>query len=392
MTPGCDTYLLRFGELALKGRNRDRFVDNLVQILKPRVAPIKGVIEKHHKKLLLRSDAEPEAVRQALSTVFGISGVSPIWRTDHQKKSIFDLAWNLTKAHAGSGKTFAVRAKRALKTYPINSMQLQKEVAASLLEKGLDLKVDLSNPDITLAVVIDFKETWLFLEAWPGLGGLPIDPGSKHTLLLSGGIDSPVAGHLIQKRGGTLAAVYCHTPPFTVEAAREKVVDLAGVLARYQADLRLFVVSFTEIMKTIRAECREPYIVVLARRFMMRVVSGINRNINAHSIVTGESLGQVASQTIENIAAIGEAAPYPILRPLIGMDKLEIIAVSKRIGAYQTSIQPFQDCCSMFSPKEPVTRARLSWVQREEKRLDVDGLVERALAQTEETVIRPSFP
>ncbi len=384
--PGA--YLLRFGELALKGRNRNRFIDELVAVLASRLRPLGGTVERLHKKLMVHCEAEPEQVRKALSTVFGITSISPIRRTGLAMDQITDLSWLLMKPHAGSGKSFAVRVKRTNKRFAHASMEVQQLVASELLKRGLNLPVNLSKPDLTLGITLDFTTAWVFLETWPGLGGLPVSPRSRHGLLISGGIDSPVAGHLIQKRGGWLEAIYFHTPPFTVEAAKDKVIDLCSLLASYQNGLNLHVVNITEIMKALRAECIADYLVVLQRRFMMRLASRILDKTGSRSLVTGECLGQVASQTIENIAAIDEGVSYPVLRPLIGLDKLEIIAISKRIEAYEISIRPFQDCCSMFSPKNPITRARPELVRREEAKLDIQALADQAMDQVETISLR----
>jgi len=376
-------YLLRFGELALKGQNRKRFEQDLIRIVKPRIAPIGGKIEKLHKKLLVHCEAEPEVVKKALSTVFGITGISPIWRTGKDIESVLEMAWNLVAPYSGSGKTFAVKPRRADKNYELTSPEIGRKVAETCLVKGLDLPIDLKKPELCLSVNIDFDYSWLHLETWPGLGGLPVSRFDKHGLLLSGGIDSPVAGHLMQKRGASLEAVYFHTPPFTVEAAREKVVDLCEVLATYQHKLTLHVVNFTEAMKTIRAECMESYVVVLSRRLMMQIASRIMTESKGKSLITGESLGQVASQTIENITAVNQGITYPILRPLIGMDKLEIVNIARKIGTYEISIQPFEDCCSLFSPKSPVTKARMDIVEKNEARLDMETIINQALEQVE---------
>ncbi|CAM2006764.1 tRNA uracil 4-sulfurtransferase ThiI [Acanthopleuribacter pedis] len=381
------SYVLRFGELGLKGRNQDRFVDDLIKIVKPRVKHLDGKCEKRHKRVLLHTTAPPEQVRTALSTVFGLAGISPIYTVGHELDDIKAAAWELMKKYKDSGKTFAIRGRRPNKKYPMTSMDLQREVATFLLQQGLNLKVDLKNPDIELGLSVETRETWLYLETWPGLGGLPVCGRTTHGLLLSGGIDSPVAGNLIQKRGGRLEAVYFHTPPFTVEAAREKVEDLAEVLARYQNGLALHVVNFTNLMKTLRAKCDERYTVILSRRFMMRVAVELLKPCNGQSLVTGESLGQVASQTIENITAVNEGLPWPVLRPCIGMDKQEIIRHARRIGTFDISIQPFEDCCSLFSPKNPVTKALLDIVHKEEAKIDAAALIEEALTQTERIIV-----
>lgn len=391
MIQQCDAYLLRFGELALKGRNQKRFVDDLLRIVRPRLKHLDAKIERAHQKVFIKTQAPPEQVKAALSTVFGITGISPVWRTKSDMTAILELAEQLTTPHKGSGKTFAVRARRPNKHFPVKSMEIQFQVADHLFSNGLDLPVNLKNPDLMLSINVDTRETTVWMEKWPALGGLPVSRHNCHGLLLSGGIDSPVAGHLIQKRGGSLACLYFHTPPYTVEAAKEKVLDLAEILSRYQNRLTLYIVNFTEAMKTIRAECDDAYTVVLSRRLMMRVATRIFQRDGIKSIITGESLGQVASQTIENITAIGEGVPLPILRPLIGMDKLEIIEISQRINAFETSIKPAQDCCSLFSPKEPVTKANMKVVHGEERKIDLDALEENAVALVETVTFRPDF-
>ncbi len=386
-----DIYLIRLGEVSLKKRNRDLFINDLVRSVKKRIGRLKGRVEKRHKKLLLHCSAPPEEVRAALSTVFGISGISPIRRTSHDLEAIKTTAWEMMKPYASSGKTFGIAARRALKNYPLNSMQLAGEVAGYMLDQGLNLPVNLDKPDLPMGIMVELTETWLHLETWPGLCGLPVRSQDKYGLLLSGGIDSPVAGFMMQKRGAWLQAIYFHTPPYTVEKAKEKVIDLAQVTARYQSKLYLKIVNFTEIMQTLRAECHEAYTVVLGRRFMMRAASILMKRSGGKALITGESLGQVASQTIENIDAINQAASLPVLRPLIGMDKMEIVRIAEQIKTFDISIRPYIDCCSLFSPKEPVTRAKSYIIEAEEAKLDIDGLLERALASVEEIAITPEF-
>lgn len=384
-------YLLRYGELTLKGRNRNRFIDALIAIIKPRLAVLGGRFKKQHKKLLVFSDAPPADVRRVLATVAGVSSISPMYRTSHDLNDIIELSWQLCGPYRGSGKTFAARAKRPNKRFAIPSTDLQLAVAHALFERGLDLKVDLRSPQITLEISVEVHETWCMVERWPGMGGLPIDRRSRHGLLLSGGLDSPVAGHLIQKRGGQLQAIYFHTPPYTQEGAKDKAIELASKLALYQNQMKLHIVNFTSIMKALVSECDERCLVVLSRRFMMRIAANIMGRERGHSLVTGESLGQVASQTIENIGVIGDGLPLPVLRPLIGMDKQEIIAIARRIGTYETSIQPFEDCCSLFSPQEPVTRVSLRRIHQMESGLDIQTMVCDAVAQTELLELTPDF-
>ena len=382
-SPRAQTYLLRLGEVTLKKKNRKWFIENLIQVIKPRLMGLNANIERRHKKLLINTAAPPEQVKKALSTVFGLVGISPIIRIGQNWQILKELCLEIMMPFSGTGRSFAVRAKRVKKDYPLNSLEIQTQVADFLFDSGLDLPVDLNHPELTLSISIEFSEIWLSVECWPGLGGLPVSNKNRFGLLLSGGIDSPVAGNLIQKRGGKLEAIYFHTPPFTVEAAKDKVVDLAEILSRYQNGLNLHVVNFSEVMKAIKASCHENLIVVLSRRFMMRVAERIMEKIGGDALVTGESLGQVASQTIENIRTVNDCVTLPVLRPLIGLDKSEIIAWARKIESFETSIRPFQDCCSLFAPEEPATRTSSSRIAREEARLDCEALILSALEQTE---------
>lgn len=385
-------YLLRYGELALKRRNRKVFEQSLKAILEPRLQSIDGSLEMLHKKIVVTSPRSAEAVRRALSTVFGITGISPIWKTGHDLEGIVDLAWDLVKDEAGTGKSFAVRTRRAHKGFPHTSIEMDRMVSQALFSRGLDLPVNLKKPELRLGISIEMNATWIYLDTWPGLGGLPVQPRNRCLLLLSGGLDSPVAGHLIQKRGGHLDALYFHTPPYTVEAAREKVFQLAQVLSRYQNELHLHVVDFTRTMKTLLATCDARYSVILSRRCMMRVACRLAHAMGGLALVTGESLGQVASQTLENIGVINQGTELPILRPLIGMDKREIMDLAMRLGTYDISIQPAQDCCSLFSPNDPVTRANLRHVLRMESRLDLETLGQQDFESIQTTRIQPQWP
>lgn len=378
-----DTYLLRLGEVTLKKKNRSWFIKQLVKVIQPRIRDLDADLQVKHKKLLLKTEAPPEKVRDALSTVFGLVGISPILRVDLDMDTIKSTCLEIIRPYFGSNKTFAVKAKRVRKDYPMTSPEIQRELAGFLFENGLNLDVDLKHPDLCLSVSIEFTQCWISLETWPGLGGLPVTDRNRYGLLLSGGIDSPVAGNMIQRRGGYLEAIYFHTPPFTVESAKDKVIDLAEILARFQNGMKLHIVNFSEVMKTIKATCSEPYMVVLSRRFMIRVAERILRASHGHALVTGENLGQVASQTIENITVVNDVAALPILRPLIGLDKQDIITWARKMGSFETSIRPYQDCCSLFAPDEPVTRASSGSLLKEETALDVEAMVEQALAQTE---------
>lgn len=383
-----DAYLLRFGEMAIKGRNHERYVDDLVKILKPRLIAIGGKIEKQHKKLLIRCDAEPQHVRDALRFVFGIVSVSPIWRVKSNFDAIETKAWSLVEPFKGSQHTFAVRVKRVNKRFAMTSSEIARKLAQGLYNRGFDLPVDLNQPTLPLGVVIASDETWIFMETWPGLSGLPICEHARYGLLLSGGIDSPVAGNMIQQRGGQLEVIYFDTPPYTTDGAREKVQELAELLARYQNRLTLHTVNMTQAMQTIRATAASAYTVILSRRLMLQVSE---RLVDCQALVTGESLSQVASQTIENLAAVDHAARRPILRPLIGLDKQEIIHRAEALGSFAISKRPDQDCCSLFAPAKPITRAKLDDVLNEEAKFNLDHLIEASLQAVQTTQIIPDF-
>ncbi|MCB1041457.1 MAG: tRNA 4-thiouridine(8) synthase ThiI [Acidobacteria bacterium] len=384
-------YLLRYGELTLKGRNRKLFVQNLIQVLKPRLSVLGGTYQALHKKLLVATDAPQDQVRRILETISGLTSISPIYRTNHDLTSIKALAWQLVSQFRGSGLKFAVKGKRPNKRFPMTSMDMQTVIANDIYQRGFDLPVDLKRPDLTLEFSIEMHDTFMNIVRWPGIGGLPINPRTRFGLLLSGGLDSPVAGYLMQKRGAHLMPIYFHTPPYTVDGAKDKVIDLARVLARYQNHMDLHVVNFTRIMKTLVADCPAECLVILSRRLMMRVATQIMKRHRGHALITGESLGQVASQTIENMAVINEGVPLPILRPVVGMDKVEIIQIARRIGTYEISIQPFEDCCSLFSPKEPVTKASSKRIQAIESNLDIETLVQDAVAGLETITLQPEF-
>jgi thiamine biosynthesis protein ThiI len=379
-----DVYLLRFGEMAIKGRNRDRYVDDLVRILKPRIAKLNGKIEKKHNKLLIRSEAPPEQVRAALAHVFGLVSISPIWRLPLDLDVAEAKAWELLQPHLGSEQSFAVVVKRANKGFSMKSGDIARQMATYLYKRGLDLPVDLKHPELPLGIIIEQNEIWLHIETLPGLGGMPVCEYARYGLLLSGGIDSPVAGNMIQKRGGQLEVVYFDTPPYTTDGAREKVLDLCELLAKYQNQLVLHTVNITRAMQTIRALVDPGYSIILSRRLMVRISE---RLLDCQALVTGESLSQVASQSIENLAVVDRAAQLPVLRPLIGLDKQEIIDRANSLGSFEISKRPDQDCCSLFAPKDPVTRAQLAEVEAEEAKLDLENLIETTLAAVQETRI-----
>ncbi|MBP5415353.1 MAG: tRNA 4-thiouridine(8) synthase ThiI, partial [Lachnospiraceae bacterium] len=284
-------------------------------------------------------------------------------------------------------KTFKVFARRSRKSYPKDSMQLNADIGEVLLNAFPELKVDVHNPDICLYVEIREK-VYIYSQIIPGPGGMPVGTNGKAMLLLSGGIDSPVAGYMISKRGVKIDAVYFHAPPYTSDRAKQKVIDLAKQVARYSGPIYLHVINFTDIQLAIYEKCPHDELTIIMRRYMMRIAQTIAEETECLGLITGESIGQVASQTMHSLACTNEVCTMPVYRPCIGMDKQEIIDISEKIGTYETSILPFEDCCTIFVAKHPVTKPNLSIIKRHEHNLDdvIDGLVKTAL-DTKETII-----
>lgn len=281
------------------------------------------------------------------------------------------------------GKTFKVESKREDKKFPLNSPQISREVGGEILKNVKDLKVDVHNPDITVQVEIR-GDAYVFAEKFSGAGGMPVGSSGRAALLLSGGIDSPVAGYMIAKRGVTLDAVYFHSPPYTSERAKDKVVDLAKIVAQYSRGIKLYVVPFTDIQLDIIEKCPKNYLTVIMRRIMMRIAEKIALSNGAQALITGESIGQVASQTMEALYCTNSAVNLPVFRPCIGMDKEEIVKISKQIDAYETSIQPYEDCCTIFVPKHPKTKPKLDEIAEAEKNLsDIEFMINEAIEGAE---------
>jgi thiamine biosynthesis protein ThiI len=384
-----ERFLLRLGEVTLKKRNRNDFIRALANRIQQSMGDLPFQLRSRHKKMMLVSDIGPELVRHRLSRVFGLHSISPVFPCSLDVEEMKEKAWALLSPFAGAGLPFAVKVKRTNKAFPIPSPELQTILAEHVLRQGLQCPVNLKTPQLKLDVAVEFHRSWFSLERWKGAGGLPTQKRNRLGLLLSGGIDSPVAGYLMQKRGAFLDAFYFHTPPFTVEAAREKVMDLANVLADYQGQLDLTVIHMTEGMKAIKALCDDRYSVLLSRRLMLRIAERLAQQQGCLGLVSGESLGQVASQTLDNMLAVAHQACLPVYRPLIGMDKQEIIDIARQIGTFETSIKPFADCCSLFAPEMPETHAKLPLVLEEEAKLDLETLIQAALAQQQRVVFHP---
>lgn len=391
-----DLILLKYGEIALKGLNRPVFERKLIDNIASAVSKIGKFSIRNSQSTIylepLEDGIDMFETIDRLQRIFGIVNICPVMRCEKDMDSIFKTAVECLSDLDLSGKTFKVEAKREDKTFPLNSPQISREVGGAILKAYGDggLKVDVHDPDILVQVEIR-KEAYVFAEKFSGAGGMPVGTGGKATLLLSGGIDSPVAGWMIAKRGVKIEAVYFHSPPYTSERAKEKVVDLAKILSVYAGAIKLHVVPFTDIQLSIIENCPKEYLTIIMRRLMMRIAEKIARQNGSLALITGESVGQVASQTMESLYCTDSAVNMPVFRPCIGMDKEEIVRISKKIDAYETSIQPYEDCCTIFVPKHPKTKPSLGEIVKAEENLgDVEAALDKAIADTE--VIEVKFP
>ncbi|MFC4076645.1 tRNA uracil 4-sulfurtransferase ThiI [Salinithrix halophila] len=383
--------LVRYGELALKGKNRSEFENRLLQNIRHKLTPFPGVkASKTFGRMFVELEGQPmEPVIQALTEVFGVVGICPAKRVKSDLEAIQAASVRLVQELNPQPSTFKVIARRADKTFPHPSAEINRTVGGEVLRHIEGIGVDVHHPELELRIEVRGQETYLYGLDTPGPGGLPVGSSGRVMLMLSGGIDSPVAAYLALKRGASLEAVHFHSYPFTSERAKQKVVDLAQHLTRYAGTVHLHIVPFTEIQTQIREKCKDSYLITIMRRMMVRISEETARRQKALALVTGESLGQVASQTLESMNVINHVARIPILRPLIGMDKQEIMTISKKIGTYETSIQPYEDCCTVFQPKSPVTKPNLSMCESMEEKLDVEGLVKQAVEGIETIRLTP---
>ncbi|MGN1221763.1 MAG: tRNA uracil 4-sulfurtransferase ThiI [Christensenellales bacterium] len=376
--------LVKYGEIYLKGNNRSFFENQLLKNIKYSLHEIDAKAERIRTRYLISNyDKNDEnLIVSKLLTVFGIHSISKAVEIDTTMQTIIDFANTIKMDNC----TFKVETNRADKSFELNSFELNCKLGEIILQNNPTAKVDVHKPNKT--VFVDIREngkTYIYYENIKGLGGMPVGSSADGVVLLSGGIDSPVACFKMAKRGMMLTGVHFASYPYTSEQAKQKVVTLAKLTKPYTHMKRLFVVSFTEIQESIHKNCKSEYMITLMRRFMVRIAEKIANSIGAKALVTGENLGQVASQTVESITSSNSVAEVlPIFRPLIAMDKEEIIDIAKNIGTYETSILPYEDCCTVFLPKYPLIKPNLKKVLEEESRLDVDGLIERAISNTEE--------
>lgn len=387
------SFLIKYAEIGIKGKNRHLFEDALVHQIKYALKKCEGTFDVH--KTLGRiyvdatSDFDYDETVAHLQKVFGIWGICPVV---HVKDEGFDelcktVVHYIDEVYPDKNKTFKVMARRARKNYPKDSMTINADLGEAILNAFPEIRVDVHRPDILLQVEIR-EEIYLYSEVIPGPGGMPVGTGGKGMLLLSGGIDSPVAGYMIAKRGVKIDAVYFHAPPYTSAQAKQKVVDLAKLVSRYTGPIYLHVINFTDIQMYIHEKCPHEELTIIMRRYMMRIAEHIAKETECQGLITGESIGQVASQTMQSLIATNEVCELPVYRPLIGFDKEEIVEVSKKIGTYETSILPFEDCCTIFVAKHPVTKPNVNVIRRHEGNLveQIDEMVETAL-KTEELII-----
>ncbi|MGI5875759.1 MAG: tRNA uracil 4-sulfurtransferase ThiI [Dethiobacteria bacterium] len=388
MTP---LLLIRYGEIALKGKNRPFFEKRLLQNIKMALRGLEPYRVSFQRGRYFVSLAEENIfqARRRLQKVFGIVSISPVSTARLEMDDICQKALKILEQNYRSGISFKVNTRRANKLFPYQSPQISATVGAYLLENKPELKVDVHNPELLLNIEIREKEAYLYSEAFAGPGGLPVGVTGKGLLLLSSGIDSPVAGWMALKRGLQIEALHFHSPPFTGEGNINKVLDLCRVLAAYGGTIILHLASFTAIQKEIRLHCPEEMLITIMRRMMVRIAGRLASIRNAGALYTGESLGQVASQTLENISATNEVATLPVLRPLVGFDKEEIINIAKKIDTYPISIRPYEDCCTLFVPQHPITRPRLPELEKAENNFDHEKLIRDCLENIESRTITP---
>lgn len=389
------SFLIKYAEIGVKGKNRYLFEEALVKQIKYALKKTEGefVVRRTDGRIYVdaQSDFDFEETVESLKKVFGISGICPVVHVEDEgfEKLSQDVVRYVGDVYPDRNKSFKVAARRARKNYPLNSMQLNEELGGVILDAYPEMHVDVHSPDILLHVEIRDK-IYLYSEIIPGPGGMPVGTGGKAMLLLSGGIDSPVAGWMIAKRGVKIDAVYFHAPPYTSERAKQKVVDLAKKVAAYAGPVWLHVINFTDIQLYIYDKCPHDELTIIMRRYMMRIAEHIAKETECLGLITGESIGQVASQTMASLAATNEVCTMPVYRPLIGFDKMEIVDIAEKIDSYETSILPYEDCCTIFVARHPVTKPNLNIIRRHEQNLQegIEELVEKALATDEVIVVQ----
>lgn len=382
--------IIRYGEIILKGLNKKYFEDKLVKHIRYALRDLgKLRVYKEHSRIYVDvEDYHEDEIIERVKKVFGVVSISPANRFPVDLDLVKKVALEEMKLimDQENFKTFKIESKRGDKNFPMQSPEISREVGAYLLQNIKDISVDVHQPDVVIHVEIR-NNAFVYSKKVNGFGGLPVGTNGKALLLLSGGIDSPVAGWLVGKRGVQIEAIHFHSYPFTSERAKEKVVDLAKKLATYCGEFKLYSVNLLPIQTAINEKCPEEEMTILSRRFMMKIAERVAMKIGCDALVTGESIGQVASQTVKSLHVTNAAINIPAFRPLIAMDKVDIIELAQRIGTFETSILPFEDCCTVFLPKHPVTKPRLENILQSESKIDVEGLINTAIENMEEELI-----
>ena len=390
------TFLLKYGEIGIKGKNRYLFEDALVRQVRYALKDVEGTFTVYKSQARIYVDCEGEYdyddTVEHLKRVFGLVGICPVVRMEDQgfdqlKK---DVVAYMDEVYPDKKLSFKVEARRARKSYPKTSMEINCDLGEAILDAFPETHVDVHKPDVMLHVEVR-NEIYVYSQIIPGAGGMPVGTNGSAMLLLSGGIDSPVADYMISKRGVGLEATYFHAPPYTSERAKQKVVDLAKIVARYSGPIKLHVVNFTDIQLYIYDQCPHDELTIIMRRYMMRIAEHFAKADGCLGMITGESIGQVASQTMHSLAATNDVCTLPVYRPVIGFDKQEIVDISEKIDTYETSIQPYEDCCTIFVAKHPVTKPNIEVIRRSEEKLaeKIDAMVQEAIDTVEAIEVTP---
>ena len=387
-----EVLLLKLGEVVLKGLNRRRFEDRLISNLRRRLAKVGKCSVRNMQSTLYVEPEEELDMDEVVDAVRNVFGIVSICRCAVCEKDI-DRILEVTKEYLdetlSEAESFKVEAKRSDKKFPMTSVQISQYIGGELHDAYPNLRPDMHNPEVTVIVEVRDKAAYIHAGRIEGAGGMPVGANGKAALLLSGGIDSPVAGYMMAKRGLELCSVHFFSYPYTSERAKEKVLELADIVTNYSGRMEVYVVPFTEIQEAIRDNCPEEMFTLIMRRFMMRIAQEVADRNGAKALVTGENLGQVASQTMEALGCTEAVTRLPVLRPLIGFDKEEIVRLSRRIGTFELSTLPYEDCCTVFTPRHPRTRPRLDAVEEAESALDIEGLVAEAMAGIERVRFDP---
>ncbi|MBM0836697.1 tRNA uracil 4-sulfurtransferase ThiI [Staphylococcus epidermidis] len=388
-----DHLLVRYGELTLKGTNRKMFINQLKDNVKRALIPLSGYHVKGKRDRMyieLSPEADINEIIQRLSKVYGIKSISPVIKIDKNEEKINQSAIQLSQ-NFEKGSTFKVDVKRVDKSFRLDTYELQRQVGGAILKENNNITVNVKNPDYEIKIEVRMDAIYIYEKVIAGAGGLPVGTGGKTLLMLSGGIDSPVAGIEVMKRGVTVEAIHFHSPPFTSEKAKDKVIELTRILAERVGPIKLHLVPFTEIQKQINKVVHSRYTMTSTRRMMMRISDKVVHQINANAIVNGENLGQVASQTLKSMYAINHVTATPVLRPLLTLDKEDIIKKAKELGTFETSIQPYEDCCTIFTPKNPVTEPDFDKVVKYESVFNFDEMIENAVENIETLTIDENY-